>query len=105
MLGEATPARKKTISAATRGARGIESRCEVVSGRDGAGVQMLVDDFACGVLAGAAAAAHGQPTLHFEQRPSAFVNSLADLAISYSMTNANVHRIPLPLTRGWKTRT
>ena len=101
-MGEAPLARKKTISAATSCDPGIESRRKGISGRDGAGVQMFVDDFSRGVLAGATAAAHGQATLHFEQRPRAFIHGFADLAIGDGMTNANVHRTLLPLSRGWR---
>jgi hypothetical protein len=100
MLGEAAPVRKKTFAAARLCDYGIESKREGVSGRDSAGVQMLIDDFAGSVRAGTTAATHGQPTLHFEQGARAFIHSLTDLAIGYRVTNANVHRLLLPLKTG-----
>lgn len=52
---------------------------------------MAIDDFAGSVLAGAAAACHGQQGLHFAKRSRAALDDLADLTVADGSANTNVH--------------
>ena len=54
---------------------------------------MLADDLARRILAGAAAAAHGELALDFGEGARAAVDSLSNLPIRYRMTNADVHSV------------
>jgi hypothetical protein len=70
---------------------GVYARSKLIGNLTRLGVALLIDNFACSVLASTAATCDWKIGLDFAQRLSAALDDFADLAIADGSAHADVH--------------